>query len=61
MKAPEAIALSTNLPQFIERVESSPLNGIIGDIHNAATLNASELMNRMLAVARRDVETLLAG
>lgn len=60
MKAPEAIALSTNLPQFIKRVESGQLNGIIGDVHNAATLNASDLMNRMLGVARRDVKTLLA-
>jgi creatinine amidohydrolase/Fe(II)-dependent formamide hydrolase-like protein len=60
MKAPEAVALSSNLSQFIERVESSQLNGIIGDVHNAASLNAGELMNRMLDLARRDVEALLA-
>jgi creatinine amidohydrolase/Fe(II)-dependent formamide hydrolase-like protein len=60
MKAAEAIALSSDLTQFIQRVESGQLNGIIGDVHNAASLNASELMNRMLKVARRDVEALLA-
>jgi hypothetical protein len=60
MKPAEANALSTDLPRFIERVESGRFNGIVGDIHNAATLDPGELMRRMLDVARRDVAELLS-
>jgi len=58
MPMSDAIELSTNLPQFIARVESRRLNGIVGDIRNA--VDPRELMRRMLHVARQDVEGLVA-
>lgn len=60
MTTAEAIALSRDLPQFIARVESLSANGIVGDVHNAASLGATNLMNRMLRVARHDIDGLLA-
>lgn len=60
MSTAEAIALSRDLPQFIRRVETQPSNGIVGDVHNAISLDASDLLNRMLRIARHDIEGLLA-
>ena len=55
----EAVELSSDLRRFIERVESSPCNGIIGKVRNAFDLDAGQLMSRMLGVARGDVSGLL--
>jgi creatinine amidohydrolase/Fe(II)-dependent formamide hydrolase-like protein len=60
MPTAEAIELSSDLPQFIERVESRQLNGIVGRVHNAINLDARELMNRMLNIARTDVASLIS-
>lgn len=59
MDMDEAIRLSPDLGKFVERVESGPCNGIVGKIRNYHDLDASEMMGRMLAVAREDVEGLL--
>jgi creatinine amidohydrolase len=58
MTMAEAIELSTDLTRFIERVESRSLNGIVGDLRNAAQLNATEMFDRMVKVARDDVSRL---
>jgi len=60
MTPDEAVALSADLRQFIARVESHPLNGIVGELRNAATLDATLMMNRMLDVARADLRGLRA-
>jgi creatinine amidohydrolase/Fe(II)-dependent formamide hydrolase-like protein len=60
MTTQSAIELSNSLPRFIAEVESHTLNGIVGDVRNAASLNARELMNRMVAVATDDVNALVA-
>jgi creatinine amidohydrolase len=59
MTMTDAIELSADLRRFIERVETTGLNGIVGRVRNAFELDASDLMNRMLAVARDDVRGLL--
>ncbi len=59
MTGQRAAELSNNLPRFIAEVEAHPFNGIIGDIHNYARVEAGVLMNRMLEVARQDVRGLL--
>lgn len=61
MTTADAIELSRDLRRFIARVESQPLNGIVGEVRHAAHLDASELMNRMLAVAREDIARLLSS
>jgi creatinine amidohydrolase/Fe(II)-dependent formamide hydrolase-like protein len=58
MTTPAAIELSSDLPRFIQRVESQQLNGIVGDVHNAARLDARVLMDRMVNIATSDVEEL---
>jgi creatinine amidohydrolase len=61
MTTRDAIALSSDLPCFIARVESEDLNGIVGDVRNAFQRDAPELMNRMLDIARQDVNRLLTS
>jgi creatinine amidohydrolase len=58
MTMAEAVELSGDLRRFIARVESGTLNGIVGKVRNAFDLEADELMNRMLVVARQDVRAL---
>jgi creatinine amidohydrolase/Fe(II)-dependent formamide hydrolase-like protein len=63
MDMQRAIDLSGNLADFIAAVEQSqstplPLNGIVGDIHNARQLDATAMMERMLAVAESDLDEL---
>jgi creatinine amidohydrolase/Fe(II)-dependent formamide hydrolase-like protein len=60
MTMTEAIELSGDQRRFIAQVEGHAYNGIIGRIDNYGALNASELMNRMRAVAREDVNGLLS-
>ena len=59
MSVAEVLPLSADLPRFIARVEAGGLNGIVGDIRNAFGLDARELFERMLAVARADVAKLV--
>lgn len=61
MKTSDAAELSSDLSRFIAHVESHPLNGIVGDVHNASRVDAGFMMNRMLETARRDVAGLIAG
>lgn len=55
----EAAALSADLPRFIREVEGRPLNGIVGEIRNYRHVDARLMMDRMLAIGRRDVAALL--
>lgn len=59
MTAHTAVELSTDLEKFIRYVEAHPLNGIIGSIHNFHQLDGAALLERMVGVARADVEQLL--
>ena len=59
MSMNEGIELSSNLPRFIERVETDNLNGIVGDIDNFFQVDADLMMSRMLEVAASDVRDLL--
>lgn len=62
MSLATAIELSADLPRFIETVETAArYNGIVGDVRNAFAVNAREMFDRMLAVAREDVAGLLAA
>lgn len=56
-----AVELTPDLPRFAEHVRTHSLNGIVGDITNYRTLDAQLMFDRMLAVARGDVERLLCG
>jgi creatinine amidohydrolase/Fe(II)-dependent formamide hydrolase-like protein len=59
MTMARAMELSSDLGKFIAEVESQPLNGIVGRIRNYHDVNAEDMMNRMLAIARQDVSELL--
>jgi creatinine amidohydrolase len=60
MSTHSAIKLSSDLSRFIAEVESHTLNGIVGDVRNAASLDARELMRRMVALASDDVNALMS-
>ncbi|MBI4622955.1 MAG: creatininase family protein [Verrucomicrobia bacterium] len=59
MTMAHAVELSADLRRFIDQVESHPFNGIVGHVGNYFDLDAGDLMNRMLEVARQDVHGLL--
>jgi creatinine amidohydrolase/Fe(II)-dependent formamide hydrolase-like protein len=61
MAITQAVALAADLPAFVRYVEKHSLNGIIGNIHNHASLDANEMFSRMMDVARHDIHGLLAG
>jgi creatinine amidohydrolase/Fe(II)-dependent formamide hydrolase-like protein len=61
MSFAKAVELTPDLPAFIQHVSDHSLNGIIGDIRNYRSLDANEMFTRMMSVARRDIEGLLAG
>lgn len=61
MSFARAVELTSDLPAFTEHVRRYALNGIIGDIRNYHALDADQLFDRMMAIARRDVTDLLAG
>jgi creatinine amidohydrolase len=60
MSLEEAVELSPDLTRFIDRVQEGSFNGIVGDIRNFHHVDANLMMERMLSVARSDVQTLLA-
>ncbi len=59
MSFPKAVELTPDLTRFIDYAESSRANGIVGDIRNYHRLDAQQLFDRMVSVARADVEALL--
>ena len=54
------IELAADLPRFLDTVARNDFNGIVGNVRNYFDLDATELMQRMLRVAREDVKELLA-
>lgn len=56
-----AVDLASNMPKFIETVESGAYNGIVGRVRNYFDLDAAQLFERMMNVAREDVGALHAG
>ena len=61
MSFEQAVELTQNLPRFFDEVDRRELNGVVGDIGNYRRLDAAELFNRMLSLARSDVDALLGG
>ncbi len=61
MSAPTAFAIAGDLRKFIEHVESRSYNGIMGDIRNFSAVDGSSLIDRMVVVARADVQRLLGA
>ncbi len=61
MSLDEAVELSPDLNRFVQQVEAKSLNGIVGDVRNFYQVDAELMMNRMLDVARADVEALLGA
>ncbi len=55
MSLEDAVTLSPDLSAFIARVESEGLNGIVGGLEN---YDAVDLMERILHVAREDLDRL---
>ena len=53
--------LASDMPKFIETVESGAYNGIVGRVRNYFDLDAALLFERMMSVAREDVAALHAG
>ena len=54
-----AVELAADLPRFIAYVDRHRPNGIVGDIRNYHRVDAAVMFDRMLCVARGDVEALL--
>lgn len=56
-----AVELGADLPRWFEQVRGSRLNGVVGKIGNYHEVDAEVMFERMLDLARRDVEKLMAG
>lgn len=56
-----AVELSSDLARYVHQVNSHSWNGVVGDIRNYHHVDAALMFDRMLNVARSDVESLLAG
>jgi creatinine amidohydrolase len=54
----EVLRLSADMPAFSHAVEARGLNGIVGDVRNTRSLDGRDLLQRMVALARRDVASL---
>lgn len=61
MSLAKAVSFAGELEAFAEYVRDHPVNGVVGDIENFLRLDADELFDRMLVMARTDVERLLGG
>ncbi|HIM28384.1 MAG TPA: hypothetical protein EYG57_02375 [Planctomycetes bacterium] len=61
MSLETAVDLTPDLDRFVEHVNRERFNGIVGDIENYHSLDAADLFERILHVARDDVRRLLAG
>jgi creatinine amidohydrolase len=53
-----AVELTPDLPRFIELAESQQLNGIVGDVHNYANVDADVMIQQMLDMTRADLKEL---
>ena len=58
MSLSDAVSLSSDLTAFIERVEHVGLNGIVGGLENYDAVEGTNLAERVLEVARGDLEEL---
>jgi len=56
-----AIELQSDIARFIDYAESHPWNGIVGRIENYPELNGAALLERMVDVARQDIDRLLTA
>ncbi len=61
MSFTQAVELTPTLDRFMEYVEATECNGIVGRIENYQQVNAHEMMQRMMDVARADVQRLTDG
>jgi len=61
MSFERAVELTSDLDAFCEEVRRTGANGIVGRIKNYADLDAALMFERMLALARQDVDQLLRG
>jgi creatinine amidohydrolase/Fe(II)-dependent formamide hydrolase-like protein len=61
MSFQQAVELTPDLAAFKGAVARNNFNGVIGDIHNHTSLDAPLMFQRMLDVARHDVDQLLSG
>ncbi len=61
LSAAEANELAADLHRFAALLNTRPLNGIVGDVNNSHGLDADELVNRMLDLARYDLRRLMDG
>ena len=61
MSLSDAVSLSSDLPAFIGRVESEGLNGIVGGLENYDMVEGSDLAERIIEVARGDLEKLFSS
>jgi creatinine amidohydrolase/Fe(II)-dependent formamide hydrolase-like protein len=58
MTLEQAVELTPDLQKFIDFVDETGANGIVGKIRNYETLDAASMFQQMLAVAREDVRML---
>jgi creatinine amidohydrolase/Fe(II)-dependent formamide hydrolase-like protein len=58
MPVERAIELSADLPRFVEYAEITSWNGIVGRVRNYFSLDGRLLMDRVLDLARSDVQSL---
>lgn len=56
-----AVELTPDLDAFMEHVNAHSLNGIVGDVHNYADVDAEEMFQRMMTIARQDIDKLSLG
>ena len=58
MELEAVLELSNDLPRFIEYVEQNDVNGIVGKSRNYHQVDARQMFDDMLAVARSDLDQL---
>ena len=61
MRFEKAVELTADLDAFMKFVDEHSLNGIVGDIKNYHALDADLMFNRMVDLARLDVQQLTDG
>lgn len=61
MSFEKAVELTPDLDRFCQYVQEHELNGVIGDIYNACRLDVKFLVEKMLSLARYDVQRLLGS
>ncbi len=56
-----AVELTSDLDAFVQYVKDHSLNGVVGDIWNYRAVDADEMFQRMMLLAREDVDQLIRG